>query len=382
MINSEEGHAARRRVDEADIAASPAVQAGRDNLMGVQVLRGIAALMIVFHHYVGTSVERGFAISGLERAAVGNAGVDIFFIISGFIMEYTVGSRVFQSGDRGRFVARRLARILPLYWVLTLTAYLIATFLPFVVNSSTTTKQLMFSMVLLPDGAVGSYVLPLAWTLTYELYFYLLFAALLALKPLQRLLGLALIFSPSLFIPESVSAQNPIVGIILNPLVFEFFLGVLLAQIVMSGKAINHFASIALIIIGALMLVLELNNNVTDPMLRLFLWGVPALFIVAGVVLVQRPRQRVKPNLAVRIGAWLGDRSYSLYLSHFFAISIFAKIYFHYLINLSVPPWLSGLGLFLVSIVVAHVCYILIEKPARIALNAYFSRRKLQAQAA
>ena len=67
-------------------------------LIGVQILRGIAALLVVFHHYIGTSVERGFAIGGLERAAIGNAGVDIFFVISGFIMEYAISARAYRPG--------------------------------------------------------------------------------------------------------------------------------------------------------------------------------------------------------------------------------------------------------------------------------------------
>ena len=382
MINSEEGRATRRRVEEVNAAVAPAARAEHASLIGIQVLRGVAALMVVFHHYVGTAVERGFAIVGLEHAAVGNAGVDIFFVISGFIMEYTVGARVFQSGERGKFLSRRMARILPLYWVLTLTAFGIATYLPFIVNSTTSARQLMYSLVLLPDGAVGSYVLPLAWTLTFEMYFYLLFAAMLALSAWWRMFGLALVFAPALLVPESVSGQNVITGTLLNPILFEFLAGVLLARLLISGREIHRYACMALVLIGALALLVQLNNNLTDSLLRLMLWGLPAILIVAGVVLAPKSRARSMPGLALRVGAWVGDRSYSLYLSHFFAISIFSKIYFHYLINLSVPAWLSGLGLFLTCIAAAHICYVLIEQPTRIALNAYFARGKALAQVA
>lgn len=382
MLNSEEARTPRRGVEEGSAASAAAASHDGEPLIGIQVLRGIAALLVVFHHYIGTSVERGFAITGLERAAIGNAGVDIFFMISGFIMEYTAGSRACHPGDRGKFLMRRFARVLPLYWTLTLVAYVIATFLPFVVNSTTSTKQLLYSMALLPDGAVGSYVLPLAWTLTFEFYFYLLFAACLALKPWQRVLALAVIFSPGLFLPESMSAQNPLLGIALNPILYEFLAGVMLAQILRSGAVLHRYAGAALVVAGSMMLSLELNNNVTDSFMRLLLWGTPALLIVGGVALAHRAPTADKPDPLVRIGAWIGDRSYSLYLSHFFAISMFSKAYFHYLINFSLPPWLSGLGLFLTCLVVAQICYVLIEKPARIGLNNYFSRRKLQARVA
>ena len=382
MINSEVGRATRRRAEDGRDAAAPAARSGQSSLIGVQVLRGVAALLVVFHHYVGTAVERGFAIVGLEHAAVGNAGVDIFFVISGFIMEYTVGALTYQPGDRGKFLLRRMARILPLYWVLTLTAFLIATYMPFVVNSTTSARQLMYSMVLLPDGVVGAYLLPLAWTLTFEMYFYLLFAAMLALSAWWRMFGLALVFAPALLVPESVSGQNVISGTLLNPILFEFLAGVLLARLLSRGREIHRYVSIALVLIGALTLLVQLNNNLTDSMLRLLLWGLPAFLIVAGVVLAPKSRARGMPGLAFRVGAWVGDRSYSLYLSHFFAISIFSKIYFHYLINLSVPAWLSGLGLFLTCIAAAHICFVLIEQPARIALNAYFARGKGLAQVA
>ena len=382
MINSEEGRIAARRVDEPDVLASAVASPAGTTLIGIQVLRGLAALMVVFHHYVGTSVERGFAISGLERAAIGNAGVDIFFVISGFILEYTLGSRAVHAGDRSKFLLRRMARVLPLYWALTLVAYVIATFFPFIVNSTTTTRQLIYSMALLPDGAVGSYVLPLAWTLTFEFYFYLLFAAMMGLKPLHRLLGLAILFAPGLLVPEAAYAQNVVLGILLNPILFEFLAGVFLAQLIAGGVTVNRYSGAALVLAGSAMLLMGLNINVTESLHRLLVWGGPALLIVGGVVLARTPKTVGKPSLALRFGAWIGDRSYSLYLSHFFAISIFSKIYYHYLINHAVPPWLSGLGLFAVCILAAHVCYVLIERPARIRLASYFSRRKRQPQAA
>jgi exopolysaccharide production protein ExoZ len=78
-------------------------------------MRGIAALLVVFHHYIGAAVEKGFAIAGLEGVAIGNVGVDIFFIISGFIMEYVCGARSYAPGDRRAFMINRMQRILPLY---------------------------------------------------------------------------------------------------------------------------------------------------------------------------------------------------------------------------------------------------------------------------
>ena len=88
--------------------------------------------------------------------------------------------------------------------------------------------------------------------------------------------------------------------------------------------------------------------------------------------------RRVGPGALQRIGVWVGDISYSLYLSHFFAVSMFSKVYFHYLINFRLPAWLVGLGLFAFCLLVAQICYAVIERPARNFLNGWlrYPRRK------
>ena len=354
------------------------VDGQRASLFGIQVLRGIAALMVVFHHYVGTAVERGFAINGLEQAAIGNAGVDMFFVISGFIMEYTLGSRRFRPGDRAIFLMRRMTRILPLYWVLTLTAFLIFTLLPSIVNSSTTVHQLMYSLVLLPDQSVGSYVLPMAWTLTFEFFFYLLFAVMLSLRPRTRLLLLALCFAPSLLVEPTFTDGRPLLGTLLNPILFEFLAGVWLAQLVGSGKSLGWLAGLGMVLSAIAILILEMDINITESLKRLVMWGGPAFLLVGGVVLTRPASENWRPGALARFGGWVGDMSYSLYLSHYFAVAIFAKMYFHYLFNFGVPAWLVGLGLLVFCLLVAHLCYICVERPARIVLNAWFQKSKLQ----
>jgi peptidoglycan/LPS O-acetylase OafA/YrhL len=361
---------------------TPPLGAPQERLVGLQVLRGIAVLLVIFHHYVGTSVERGFAIDGLAHAAIGNAGADMFFIVSGFIMEYTHGGLRYMPGDRGRFLLCRAIRILPMYWVLTLTAYLIATQLPALVNSTTSIRQLAFSMVLLPDVSAGAYVLPMAWTLSFEMVFYLLFALLLPLRSATRLVLFALVFAPAVFVPDAVSEGRPALGILLNPILFEFTAGVALAMFVAHGKSLGLLVRCGLVGLACGLLLLELNLNLTDSMQRLLYWGGPSLLLVAGFVLAPRSLHAVQPGALVRCGQWLGDISYSLYLSHFFTIGLFSKIYMHYLINLRLPPVLSGLALFAACIAIGQLCYLALEAPSRSLLNQYFSGRRSRPQAA
>jgi exopolysaccharide production protein ExoZ len=338
-------------------------------LAGIQVLRGIAVLMVVFHHYAGTALERGFALPGLERVAIGNAGVDLFFVISGFIMEYMAGARPPQRGDRRRFLLRRMVRILPLYWLLTALAFGAALLLPGVVNSPVTGSLFLWSMLLLPDPASPAvYVIPMAWTLTYELYFYLLFALLLGCRPGLRLILLLLCFVPALLVEDAWTAGRPLLGMMLNPILFEFAAGVWLAQLARHAKPLNDAMRAALPAVAGAILLAQLNMNITESLSRLFGWGMPAVLLVAGVVLHRQGNHGGAMHGLERIG----DLSYSLYLSHFFAIALFAKFHSRFGLHSLIPAWLSGLALFLTCLLIAQLCYRLIEKPARDSLSLSF----------
>lgn len=354
--------------------------AGRtDTLVGIQLLRGLAALLVVFHHYVGTSTERGFVIAGLAGSQVGNVGVDIFFIISGFIMEYTSGGKPYVPGDRARFIARRLIRILPLYWTLTILAFAIATLSGNAVHSPAPVHQFITSMLVLPgDDGTGKtgYIISMAWTLTYEFYFYLLFSVLLSATARTRFMILALTFGLCAVAERVFAPTHPLLGILTNPLLFEFLAGCLLAQLFRAGKTISQFASILLIGLAAVVLLLELKLQVQDSWARLAAWGIPAAMLVYGTVLCStslRPGRRPLPIQALE---HVGDISYSLYLSHFFSIALFVRLYAMLSKKFAIAPELAGIALFATTLLIAQACYQWIENPSRKALQARFLRKK------
>jgi peptidoglycan/LPS O-acetylase OafA/YrhL len=341
------------------------------NLTSIQILRGIAALLVVFHHYVGTSVQRGFAIPGLEGAAVGNAGVDIFFVISGFIMEYTVGAHAYRGGDRTIFIVRRIIRIVPLYWVLTTVAFLAAVFWKGAITSRPTTEQFLWSLILLPGvNGIGhvDYVIPMAWTLAYEFYFYAIFACLLGVSPKVRLVSQAIIFFASTLIGSVFAPASPLLGMVTNPLLFEFLVGCLLAQLVRSGWALDGRLATGLIVAASTIFVFELKRDTSDSVVRLLIWGVPAAMLVYGAVLGKR---EARSMLAMAFGH-IGDISYSLYLSHFFVIALFAKLYSAWATTFPISPWMAAIALFGLCLLGAQFCYALIERPSRIWLQQRF----------
>ncbi|MFC6048351.1 acyltransferase family protein, partial [Methylobacterium hispanicum] len=98
-------------------------------LHGIQVLRGAAALMVVLHHLRHELAALGLGADALAQLPLW-AGVDVFFAISGFIIVHATGPAYEGPGGRRRFLAHRVARVVPLYWLVTLAYLAVALVLP------------------------------------------------------------------------------------------------------------------------------------------------------------------------------------------------------------------------------------------------------------
>src|SRR6185437_14170487 len=148
----------RPGVDERRIFASK----GLDN---IQALRAIAALLVVFVHLA-------VPVAALGVAPFGAGGVDLFFVISGFIMVYTTVGRPISGAE---FLGRRIVRIVPLYWLLTLAVFGIALIAPTLLQFTTASwGQLLKSLFFIPFAKANGDVQPvlfLGWTLNYEMFF-------------------------------------------------------------------------------------------------------------------------------------------------------------------------------------------------------------------
>ena len=157
-------------------------------LSSIQVLRGVAASLVVFLHilasldaYYDSSILYDFPslISFLE------SGVDIFFVISGFIM-FAVTKNKFGQGYALNFIKRRIFRVVPLYWTLTLLyASLLIVFPSAFQNAVFDIYKLIQSLLFIPHHNVSGDIMPVVsvgWTLNYEMYFYLCFAIALVFR--------------------------------------------------------------------------------------------------------------------------------------------------------------------------------------------------------
>jgi len=292
----------------------------KQQFFGIQILRFIAAMLVVVMH---TSQAISIHITGQGAGhywSSGSAGVDIFFVVSGFVMAMSVGTPVLDVQARKRaaliFMKRRLLRIVPLYWFYTLLKVALILALPGLatrssVDSAHLAASLFFIPAMSPWGLIEP-TLPVGWTLNFEMLFYVVFALAIALgAPRIKfcLLIFLLIFFGSRYFPNSVP-----INFYARSIVFEFIFGICIAQAISRFQAITPVSG-GVILVGGLVLMFGLNwNPLTD---RLLMWGLGAALLVSGAVALEPWTAKV-PLISPL--AFLGDASYSIYLSHTFMV--------------------------------------------------------------
>lgn len=279
-------------------------------ILPIQYLRGVAALMVVWHHAAGQVP----GMSSLVPWAFGTSGVDLFFVISGFIMVVTTSGTGMGPGE---FWRRRIVRIVPLYWLLTLLMVAVALVAPGLFKTlKVAPATLVQSLLFIPHfsqsfpGIVWPLLVP-GWTLNFEMFFYAVFGLALLLPERIRLLPLVtffviltaigLAFGPF----ASAAAQT-----YTHPMLLEFAAGASIAAWWLSGRwRLPPATSWLLIGAGAVLLVLRDQEP----------FGMSMQIMGAVLVLIGA--------LDARFAAWrsrlllaLGDASYSIYLTHIFTL--------------------------------------------------------------
>lgn len=327
-------------------------------------LRGIAALAVVLYHLAGAVTDAGaqawLPASAHWVIARGFLGVDVFFVLSGFVIAYSTRNATDRFSYLGRFALRRSIRLDPPYWltillelaVVTLTVRFFPGFDPAWPSGAQLGAHLLYAQNVLGYGDI----LPIFWTLCYEIQFYVGFVLLLILwkrfggrQVTGAAAGLGVLFALSLFI-RYADLTLVIPGLALERW-FQFFLGVL-AWWVVDGKI-----RLPLLIAAALLTAIAALGTdhgieqLTAPVTACFI-AVTGLLNGLGSVLANRPLQ------------FLGKISYSLYLTHLIAGSRFVALGGAMLPLMTRPlAWvlyLAGIG---VSIVAAAMLWYVVERP-------------------
>ncbi len=303
---------------------------GKRHYCSLQILRGMAALSVVLLH-VSNMLQQYTDCHGLfcRYASVwhiGGAGVDLFFIISGFVMVQSTRYRFGLKGSSREFMLRRLIRIVPLYWLYT-SLMLVLVLLPFTLKEQTfsviyTLKSYFFVPAANPASGLDLPLLAQGWTLSYEMYFYLIFAVLLRFHEKCLLPAISALFLLSVMVGMWQQPQGPLLRVLTSPLLLEFVLGCYLARLVDTRNISTPVC--ALLIVGSLAALIfspELENHVE---LRLITWGVPTFFLAAGCVFLEKNGIGSVPGR--RFLTMLGDSSYSTYLTHTFVVLCFSTM--------------------------------------------------------
>lgn len=314
----------------------------------IQYLRGFAAFGVLLFH----AADRAGAAFG-----VGAAGVDVFFVISGFIMWVVTCRKTPSPRD---FLVRRVQRIVPLYWGLTLAVAAAAIGIPGAFPAMRPTlSHLVQSLLFVPhrdeSGLIAPLIVP-GWTLNYEMFFYLLFAAtLLVPSRLRPWVLTAALVGLSVLRPLGDTA-NPLWATYTNPLLLEFGAGVWLGKAWSEGRLPGRAVGWTLIVLGiagfAAVTLAGLDVDVARPLI----WGLPAFALVAGAISLERsgPLPHWWPLRA------LGDASYSVYLVHGLAIS--AAFRGLEMLGLKAPVVTFGVSV-VAGVVAGLIAYQLAEKP-------------------
>ena len=299
-------------------------------IQNIQGLRGIAVLFVLMVH-IGL-VEKKYSAYPIlpEFVQFGMSGVDIFFVISGFIMMTLSMHRTKNVNNAISFLYSRVVRVYPIYWFYSGVVLLVLLVHPSWVNSSSSGEiDLLKSFLLFPQSVAP--LLQVGWTLIHEMYFYIGFFLLLlffrsnsALFLVSMLWAISVIFLESMF-----SFTDPVMQIVTHPLTLEFFGGIIIAYV---GLKIDLKCSTMLLKNLFLLLLLLLifnyilfdNIYATDPFRwwRVVLFGLPAMALLFVSIQLEKKGYTFPLWLVV-----IGDRSYTVYLSHLLVINVVGRIW-------------------------------------------------------
>jgi peptidoglycan/LPS O-acetylase OafA/YrhL len=348
-------------------------------LNSIQFLRAVAALLVVYDHSLlvqmdyGTSWQQNF----MHINKFGCIGVDLFFVISGFIITL-VANKYIGVYQGTHFLAKRFWRINPVYYILSLVLvpvfFLSPGYNP-LSGGKLTIHSIFDSLFILPTGSnLSTYtpLLKLGWALSFQWLFYLLFFLLIVCKVRHKAFSLSgtialLVVSGYIFQPHDLRLE-----FITNPILLEFLLGCIISYIYLTVKQIPADVGFICLLIGVasyIYLVIKgfgivgyfegtLNGYLS--LNRFLFWGIPSSLIVAGCVILE------KNGLLVRL--WnnhffllCGNASYSIYLAHTIVLSLLMLLYKKtgFFLPADLMIWLQ----IVIAVTVSIFFYKLVEKP-------------------
>lgn len=274
-------------------------------IANIQVMRGVAALAVTFFHIAGTQRKEGFEswiFSPFRNW--GSWGVDLFFIISGYVMAISVAQ---ESQSSIRFLLKRFIRIYPLYFFLTILYCLISIITPKLFTNFFLDSNWLLASLTMTSGlfGYGEPILGQGWTLEFETLFYILIAIVISFRQSKRLelITSLLLLGLCLF------------GV--NTIILEFSFGMIVAKFKFQSRELHHYR-IPIIWFGLLALFLQMHYEI-ETLPRFISFGIPCLLVFLGCILTYPNKNKVLLQI--------GEISYSIYLVQFFIIPACFKLF-------------------------------------------------------
>ena len=336
-------------------------------LYNLHLLRVIAALGVVYFH---TTSEAGLRLDW----DVGSRGVDVFFVISGFIIAYIGTSKPEQ------FFRRRLIRVVPFYWAATLFVFAMVAVAPQLFRSTTASvPHLIASLFFVPRMAPTGEMQPtliLGWSLNFEMFFYVIFALAL---------GISRRWSPVICVGwivafviaiHAFATGSDAMNFYARPIVLEFCYGIGVFYLFdwcsarkdqLARSAALEWLLIALLV-GGLVVLNVLEEYYRGELPRHLAAGIPAFVIVASALLLERVYGLASRNRLIYL---LGEASYIIYLVHPYIVFTVLRVVVKNAGALSSPVLaLLILGLLALVSVISIAIHLMFEKPVMAFLRA------------
>ena len=335
-------------------------------LYNLHLLRVIAALGVVYFHTT--------SVAGLKLDwDVGSRGVDVFFVISGFIIAYIGTSKPEE------FFRRRLIRVVPFYWAATAFVFAMVAVAPQMFRSTTSSvPHLIASLLFVPhESATGEMhpTLILGWSLNFEMFFYVLFALALGIsRKWSPVICVSWIVAFVIAI-HAFATSSPAMNFYARPIVLEFCFGIgvfyLFNWCSARKAAIAALPGLKWLMLATLiasLILLNVFEEQHDDWPRHLAAGIPAFFIVASALLLERIWGVATRNRGIYL---LGEASYIVYLVHPYIIFSVLRV-----VVRNAETWPApALAVLIVALlalvsVIAIAIHVLFEKPVMAYLRA------------
>jgi peptidoglycan/LPS O-acetylase OafA/YrhL len=333
-------------------------------LNSIQSIRGLATLLVVlFHVLESMNAWVGYFMGGgpVPQSLCFEGFLDVFFVLSGFIMTYVTK----DSETPGGFLFKRFTRLTPLYWIMTTITILAILKAPWIFNRANLSAQAIFSsyfFIPYPD-VTGERLQPIVlvgWCLNIELMFFACFALSLMLPKPWRTRGCVLALGAVCLVGNALSGQSHVAAFYGKSYTLDLLLGCLLPGIARlhSMAAFAKRTPMWPFIVGAIAVLVALGQLFAghEGLIR-YAFCIPAALVVLSCGLQDIHRPPTRRNLLV----FYGDCSYSLYITHQFVVQVVGTLVFRALAPNPITPWLAAPIVFAAVLSSGSLVYFFVE---------------------